>query len=424
MKISPKLLLLLLLLSSAPMRAQKRRGVQAPKRNNIELARQAIDSYDFTTAETILTQELKNLKRSKQDTRKAEALLQSAQQGKTKLRATENVVFIDSLVCDKQQMLHELSLSAECGRLKNLGEQNPQSGNSESVVYENSFGNKRLMALPVADSTQAALLRLAVSDKIGNQWSSPVLLKGLNEDDIKQNYPFLLSDGTTLYYAAQGEESMGGYDIFVTRADDTGATFLSPENIGFPYNSPANDYLLAIDEINQLGWLITDRFQPEGQVCIYVFVPNETRKLYADDIDVKKLRNLARINAISDTWDDSAEAARQRLQALRHKATTIPTAHSQSFRFILSDNRIYTDISQFRSSQARQLLPRWITLSQSTQTDEKTLSQMRTEYAKASANERRRMASIIKQFEENLYNNLIQLKQLTKEIRNTEISQQ
>ena len=51
--------------------------------------------------------------------------------------------------------------------------------------------------------------------------------------------------------------------------------FYIPDNYGLPYNSTANDYFLAIDERNNLGWLISDRYQPEDKVCIYIFVPNK-----------------------------------------------------------------------------------------------------------------------------------------------------
>ena len=52
----------------------------------------------------------------------------------------------------------------------------------------------------------------------------------------------MLSDGLTLYFAAQGPESIGGYDIFMTTYDAAEGRFLKPENIGMPFNSTANDY--------------------------------------------------------------------------------------------------------------------------------------------------------------------------------------
>ena len=47
-----------------------------------------------------------------------------------------------------------------------------------------------------------------------------------------------------------------------------------------PFNSPANDYMYAIDEFNNIGWFASDRYQPDNKVCIYVFVPNSSKEVY------------------------------------------------------------------------------------------------------------------------------------------------
>lgn len=58
-------------------------------------------------------------------------------------------------------------------------------------------------------------------------WSEPEPLMSLNEQG-NVNYPFLMSDGITLYYASDGEGSLGGYDIFVTRYDSEMAIIFVP----------------------------------------------------------------------------------------------------------------------------------------------------------------------------------------------------
>ena len=42
-------------------------------------------------------------------------------------------------------------------------------------------------------------------------------------------------------------------------------TYLAPENVGMPFNSPYNDYMYVIDEFNNLGWFASDRYQPEDK---------------------------------------------------------------------------------------------------------------------------------------------------------------
>lgn len=56
-----------------------------------------------------------------------------------------------------------------------------------------------------------------------------------------------MADGVTIYYASDGE-GLGGYDIFVTRYNTNTDTYLVPENVGMPFNSPYNDYMYVIDD--------------------------------------------------------------------------------------------------------------------------------------------------------------------------------
>ena len=312
-------LLFAVALLSAPLHAQKRRSTaskpKAPAPTALQQAREAMSAYDFDHAAEILTKAIAEQQRKRKptlDLDSLEALLEFAQRVGTKLHATERIVVIDSVVCEKEKALKAIRLTRESGRLDTYASTYHTRDTLGAIIYENELANKRYLALP--DSA----LRLAVSDKIGDHWSAPTLLSGLGEDDTAQNFPFLLSDGVTLYYAATGPESIGGYDIFVTRADGEDGSFLAPENVGFPFNSPANDYLLAIDELAQLGWFVTDRRQPKGKVCVYTFIPNDTREVYGDETSDERLRALARLTSIRDTWNDApVKEARQRLAGIR-----------------------------------------------------------------------------------------------------------
>ena len=162
------------------------------------------------------------------------------------------------------------------------------------------------------------------SDYIGNEWTKATAAEGFEDESV--NFPYLMPDGSTLYFAQKGPKSIGGYDLFVTRYDAESGSYLRAENIGMPFSSEANDYLYAIDETNQLGYFVTDRRQPEGKVCIYVFVPNETRRVY-DPVAYSDnmIRSLARIDSISATWTD--DAARQ--QALDRFKTAKKSTRQQ-----------------------------------------------------------------------------------------------
>ena len=165
---------------------------------------------------------------------------------------------------------------------------------------------------------------------------------------------FYDTDGITIYYASDGPGSMGGYDIFVTRYNTNTDSYLMPENVGMPFNSPYNDYMYVIDEFNDLGWFASDRYQPEGKVCIYVFIPNSSKQVYNyEGMDPDKMISLAQLHSIKDTWTDT-DAVKGARERLRTAANAKPqTTKKHDFQFIIDDHSTYYQLDDFRSPQAK-----------------------------------------------------------------------
>ena len=150
---------------------------------------------------------------------------------------TQQIVFIDSIVTDKDRFLSQYRLSSETGTLTTTGQFFGKSISGHAFL--NEMGNK----VYFSRTDGSGFHRLYTSDKLGTVWGEGTPLKGLSEGITDADYPFMMNDGITFYFAAQGEESIGGYDIFFTRYDSRSGSFLKPENIGMPFNSEANDYM-------------------------------------------------------------------------------------------------------------------------------------------------------------------------------------
>lgn len=95
--------------------------------------------------------------------------------------------------------------------------------------YLNEFGDRWIFAH--GDNTSSALY---TADKLADKWSTPTPIFNQTEGIEKANYPFLMADGVTLYFAAKGGNTMGGYDIFMSTFDHDNGVYYSPENIGLP----------------------------------------------------------------------------------------------------------------------------------------------------------------------------------------------
>ena len=266
---------------------------------------------------------------------------------------TQKVMFIDSVVVSKSKLLSSLNIPDEAGSIQAYNKFFNTTDQPNSIVYLNQLRNKCVFSKFTDGGWD-----LYSKEMIGEKWSNAVPLKGLDilGDDVDINWPFLLSDGTTLYFAAKGEESIGGFDIFMTRYDETTQSYLKPENIGMPFNSIDNDYFFIVDEYDGIGWFATDRNQPEGKVCIYSFLYNDVRENYVvDEYTPEQLRQLSEIHSISQTWTSN----QARLGALEQLTAVYKRKFTQKkkndFEFVINDELTYTTLTDFRSVEAAEM---------------------------------------------------------------------
>ena len=332
---------------------------------------------------------------------------------------TQQILFIDSIVADKDQVLAQIHLSEDAGQLMTSKTFTGKAVSGQAFV--NEMGNKAYLSLPDDSLKQ----QLYTCDLLGGEWSQPEALQGLNDGLIETSYPYMLADGQTLYFAGQGEESIGGYDIFFTRYDAHSGRFLKPENLGMPFNSEANDYLYVIDEYRQLGYFVTDRRQPEGKVCLYIFVPAESRQTYdAGVYSEQQIRDFAAITRIADTWTDkkAREAAMARLKAVnsaqKRVKTTEPDAQQ---RLVITDALTYSTASDFKSKEAASLYQQLVQVRQKLSQLESQTEQLRTLYHQAGKAERKSLQTEIMEAEGELKALYATEKRLEKQTRQAEI---
>ena len=380
-----------------------------------------ISDYDFEKAEELLEERIAILEKGKAPITEEEEILTLIKKNKAKLQATEQVVIIDSIVLPKSKILDVLKLDKECGTLLKYNHFFKKTQEEDHLVYLNQLENKVIYVEP----NSKGKLRLKESVLIGKEWTAGVALKGLEEEENdNQNYPYMLSDGMTLYYASENGNSLGGYDIFMTRFDTDKQSYLSPENIGMPFNSPANDYLLIIDELNQLGWFLSDRNQHEDSVCLYTFIPSETRRIYNEDlIGKEQLRSFAKINCIRDTWNNTkeVESAQKKLHNLRTEK--IKEKGEREFTFILNDNTTYYNLSQFKHPQSKTKMQLWLESTKEQEAKAVELEKLRLQYSRSPQHTKETLSPQIRFIESKIEESELDLKEQIKEIRRIELNQ-
>lgn len=74
-------------------------------------------------------------------------------------------------------------------------------------------------------------------------WSAPVILNENITSIGNELFPIVSPDGKHLYFSSNGHYGVGGYDLYVSEWNEELSDWDVPQNMGFPYSSPANDYL-------------------------------------------------------------------------------------------------------------------------------------------------------------------------------------
>ena len=294
------------------------------------------------------------------------------------LDRVEKLVIIDSINVDSEIFFRQYGLAKSTGRFMLPSEafNGTHQAAEPTVVFETGDGRERIWAVQNADNNFELVSAGPLS---GGKWDEPSTLGSHLNEGGDANYPFLMSDGMTLYFANDGENSIGGLDIFITRRDGDG--FLQPTNIGLPYNSPYNDYLLAIDEEKGIGWWATDRNRIPDMVTVYVFIPSDMRVNYP--VDSENLAERALITSYRDTGEDGKDYSG--LIALARKGSASDNGDLQAtpqFALSVPGRGTLTSLQDFRNTRARGLAKQWLDLRSQLDRKKTELAALRERYRK------------------------------------------
>lgn len=318
------------------------------------------------------------------------------------LRRVERIQVLDSVQVPLDSLLYShrrhLRLSNEVGKLSvdSLGQ----------IVYTNQREDRRIWATSVDSS-----LILVSSHRLLEGWTKPDTLPNNINFTQQQSTPFVLSDGLTIYFAANDPNGFGGLDIYVSRYNTATETYTTPENIGMPYNSPANEYLFVVDEINHVGYLATDRFAKEGYAHIYTFLIPEYKQ-YWKNIPTDSLIAYAQLQRFEQGIVEDNPAV-----SIIHRDTD-----SKDFFFVINDSTIYHSINDFHNLRAREKFIEWQLVKKQLTAEQEQIAELRLQYSTADETLRKKLTPTILRLENNQSQLLERCQSLLQEIRTEEIT--
>ena len=129
-----------------------------------------------------------------------------------------------------------------------------------NVVYYSSYGDN--------DKNGKDIYR-KVKDNATGEWMPAENLGAVINTTYDEDFPYIHPDGSTLYFASKGHNSMGGYDIFKSSYDWETNIWSAPVNLDFPTNSPYDDILYISDSKEDIAYFASNRESGYANVSVY-----------------------------------------------------------------------------------------------------------------------------------------------------------
>lgn len=100
------------------------------------------------------------------------------------------------------------------------------------------------------------------------KWGTPFNLGPTINTEYNEDAPFVHPSGAVLFFSSEGHRNMGGYDIFKSNFNETGA-FTEPVNMGYPINTRDDDVFFVLNKDATTGYFSSEREGGFGSQDIY-----------------------------------------------------------------------------------------------------------------------------------------------------------
>lgn len=313
--------------------------------------RKAFMDYDFERAAELYDKYAQSLMKKPDAERQAllDIYRRQLEIAENSLDNVQKIEVIDRIDVSIEKFLSVIKLPSSEGKL--LPSQNSPLKiihNTSDYVFTNETGDFAMWSETDGDGISHLMESHRLTD---GGWDDPeVSGTDLVEGGDVRN-PFMMSDGITVYFSGTGDLSMGGYDIFVVSKDPISGEYRQPVGVGYPFNSPANEYMMAIDEANGIGWWVTDRNCLDGQLSVYVYRTGDVRQNYVAE-EEEDIVALARLDDISLAQKPDVDYSRIIKEIDKRNKSSEPDS-SYDFSFSMPGGKVYHSLADFKSAKAK-----------------------------------------------------------------------
>lgn len=162
---------------------------------------------------------------------------------------------------------------------------------------------------------------------------------------------YMHPDGKTMYFASEGHNSMGGYDIFMSKVDGSG-TWGKPVNLGYPINTPYDDFFFAATANGKYAYIASNREGGKGGYDIYKVTfwgPEKVPALATQDY---LLASLAKPLQDPELADEVKVTTSANLTVFKGKTVDALTKKAVEAVIEITDNKTGKVIERFTTNSA------------------------------------------------------------------------
>lgn len=314
---------------------------------SIYLGRLAYMSYDLDKARNLFNEFRRHKNISTEQAELLNLYEKQLEEGRRAMEHVQKLTVIEKKAIPSTDIWKYITLPSSAGKLLSPDSIPFEKGRSESVI---AFANEAGDYMMWCESDDEGRYRIVESTRlVDGTWQQPHFLSEKIGSGSDADFPFMRADGVTLYFASAGEGSIGGMDLFVATRDPQTGDYLEPRNLGMPFNSAYDDILLAVDEENGIGWLVSDREQLGDRLTLYIYLLEENRVNL--DPDDEELIEKAMI-ADSDILDQEDPISKEKLRLI----AAIPEegkVAKRDFTFRLPKGKVIHTLGEFANVSSR-----------------------------------------------------------------------
>ncbi|MFK7953421.1 MAG: OmpA family protein [Ekhidna sp.] len=204
----------------------------------------------------------------------------------------------------------------------------------DRIIFAKNVGSKKKENLDLFQSFR---------NPESGDWSKPALFASSINSEFNEDSPYLSPDEKTLYFASDGHETMGGYDVFKSTFDSASLTWSEPINMGFPINTPDDEKHFKLNADQQSGYFTSNRLNTYGDFDIFFFWDIHTVKINGRIVNQETGEYLKDAKIYFRPYEYSDMYFVSDLDAKGKYSTTITADDIFKVEIIMKDGTIHTE---------------------------------------------------------------------------------